>query len=224
MRVSARLAGPALAALLLLAGCPSLTVMGPARTVPKGDVHGFFALGAYRTTLVSTTSSGTERTVLDLPLFEFGARFGVTEQVDLGLRGGFGFAAVVPRFQLLRSASPDSGIDLLLETSLGLSGLARSSKDTGSQGGFGGLALALGINLGHGHQLVLAPRATYLSEKSQGSVMLLGGSLGLPLRVAGTDERPWYLVPECGSANVSGQPQDFKGPLLQCALGLLGPW
>lgn len=209
---------------LLLGGCPSLLTTSRARTVPPGTSQGWVALGAYRTVLVSETTGGSERTREWMPLLDAGARFGLADGIDLGGRLGLGGASLGARFQLLRSPSPDSGIDLLLEPSLGVTGVLPSARGGIVSGGYAALALPLGLNLGGGSQLVLTPRIAVGSDSYLGSYAMPGGSLALALPVAGSPERPWLLVPECGTATVQGGDGSFAGPSLQCALGLAGPW
>jgi len=210
--------------LLLLGGCPSLLTTSRARTVPPGASQGWIALGAYRTVLVSDTTDGGERTREWMPLLDAGARLGLTDGVDLGGRLGLGGASLGPRFQLLRSASPDSGIDLLLDLSVGVTGVLPSAQGGIVSGGYAALALPFGLNLGGGSQLVLTPRIALVSDRALGSYAMPGGSVALALPVAGSPERPWLLIPECGSAAVQGGDGSFGGPSLQCALGLAGPW
>lgn len=209
---------------LLLAGCPSLLTASRARTVRPGTTEGWLALGAYRTVLVGDTTEGAERRREWMPLLDAGVRVGLTEHIDLGGRLGLGGASLAVRFQLLRSASPDTGIDLLLEPSLGATGVLPSARGGVLSGGYAALALPVGVNLGGGSQLVLAPRIAAVSDDFLGTYALPGGSLALALAIAGSPERPWLLIPECGSATVRGGDGSFGGPILQCALGLSGPW
>ncbi|MBI5066695.1 MAG: hypothetical protein HZB56_00535 [Deltaproteobacteria bacterium] len=206
------------------AGCPSLHTMGPARTVPVGERQTYLAVGAYRTVLVSSSTAGDERTREWLPLLDAGVRFGLSERADLGMRLGLGGASIGPRFQVARSDTQDSGIDVLLEPSLGLTGALPSARGGVLTGVYLGLALPVGINLGGGSQLVLTPRAAAVADDLLGHYGLAGGSVALVLRIGGSDARPWFLVPECASAAVRGGVTSFGGPNVQCALGLLGPW
>ncbi len=216
---------PAVLALLALAGCPAFTAMGPARTVGPGSSQTWVSAGAYRTILVSGTPPGpVDRSVEWLPLIETGLRLGLSDSVDLTLRAGTGGASIGPRIQLVRSAKEDSGVDLLLETSVGWTSLLAGSSDDRVSGACAGLALPLGVNLGGGSQVVATPRVAVVRDAVLGAATLAGGSLALVLRTGGPAGRPWYLVPECGVAKVSGDGLSFEGPVLQCALGLVGPW
>jgi hypothetical protein len=218
-----RSAHAALALVALLAtDCPSLLTMGPARTVPRDEQQEWIAAGAYRTVLVTSSTAGIDRSTEWMPLLDGGARFGLTDTIDLSARVGLGGASLGPRFQLFRSASPDSGVDLLLEPSIGLTGALPSARGGIVTGGYAALALALGMNLGDGHQIVLTPRIAAVGDDILGRYTMLGGSAALVLRAGGTDARPWYLVPECGSAAVRGG-HAFSGPNIQCALGLAWP-
>lgn len=212
-------------ALLLLPGCPSLLTTGPARTVPRGELQETIALGAYRTVLVSESTAGVERSGEWMPLVDAGVRYGLSDGADLGLRLGLGGASVGPHFQLVRSASIERGIDVLLEPTLGVTGVLPSARGGVVTGGYLSLALAVGINLGHGNQLVLTPRLAGVTDHFLGRYLLPGGAAALAIRVAGTDDRPWFVIPECGTAPVvGGSGSSFDGPLVQCALGLSGPF
>jgi hypothetical protein len=209
---------------VLLTGCPSLLTMGPARTVPRGSTQEWIALGAYRTVLVSRSTSGDERSTEWMPLVDAGARYGLTDRIDLGVRAGLGGLSVGPRFQLLRSPSTDTGVDLLLEPSVGVTGALPTERGGIVTGVYGALALPLGLNLGRGSQLVLTPRLALVADDVLGHYAMPGGSAALVFRVGGGDDRPWFLIPECGTAAVRGSFRAFDGPILQCALGLAGPW
>jgi len=198
--------------------------MGPARTVPRGEHQSYLALGAYRTVLVTSSTAGDERTREWMPLLEAGGRLGLSDRADLGLRVGLGGLSIGPRFQLARSQVPDAGLDVLLEPSLGLTGALPGARGGILTGVYGALALAVGLNLERGSQIVLTPRVAAVGDDFLGRYLLLGGSLALVLRVAGSDHRPWFLVPECGAAAVRGGARSFAGPNVQCALGLSGPW
>lgn len=221
-RPSARAALALLA--LWLAGCPSLIGMGRARTVPRGEKEEWIALGAYRTVLVTNGTGGQERSAEWVPLVEGGTRIGLADRADFGVRFGLGALSLGPRFQLVRSDSPDSGVDVLIEPTVGVTGAFPSEHDGVVTGVYGALALPVGLNLGRGSQLVLTPRLALVSDRALGAYSLPGGSAALVLRVAGTDDRPWFLVPECGVAAVAGDQRGFAGPHLQCALGVAGPW
>lgn len=228
MIANRRYAFPGLLAILgllpLLAACPPMTSMGTARTVAPGDTQEWISLGAYRTTLVSGQPPGpVTRDEQWLPLFEAGLRFGIARGVDLGLRGGSGGGSIGPRFQLVRAETEDAGVDLLAEASLGWTGIY-ADHGGGVSGLFTGLALPFGVNLGGGSQALATPRIAVVSDSVLGNTVLSGGSLALALRLAGSAGRAWYLVPECAVAGVSGGPSSFDGPLIQCALGVLGPW
>ena len=216
--------GLALAWLLpLAAGCPAFTTMGPARTVPAGSTQAWLSLGAYQTTLVTGTAPGpVERSREWLPLFEGGARFGLADRWDLTFRGGTGGASIAPRLQLGRSPDPNTGLDFLLEGSVGYTSLLAGSRDDVVSGVTFGAALPVGWNLGAGHQLVATPRIAWMANGVLGGAVLSGGSLPMVLLLTTGARGPWYLVPECGVASVSGG-NAFEGPVVQCVLGLIGP-
>jgi hypothetical protein len=203
---------------LLLAGCPTLLTMGPARTLPKGESDAWAAVGAYRTVLVT---GNAERSAEWMPLLDTGARVGLGDSADMAFRIGLGGGSIGPRFQIVRS---DGSVDVLFEPSLGVTGLVPGANGGIVSGLYLGLALPVGVHLGGGSQLVLTPRVALVRDDVLGRVAMPGGSLALVLRIAGSDARPWFLIPECGSAAVTGSGRSFDGPNVQCALGLAGPW
>lgn len=212
----------ALTLLPLLSACPPLTTMGTARAIPPGAFQSWVSVGAYHTTLVTGEPPDTvTRDEMWLPLLEVGARFGIAAGVDLGARAGTGGGSIFPRFQLVRAESEEAGVDLLLEPSVGWTSLAPETRVSGL---FVGLALPFGVNLGGGSQVVLTPRAAVVGDAVLGTTGLAGGSLALALRVGGGAGGGWYLIPECAVVGVGDGSASFAGPLVQCALGLAGPW
>jgi hypothetical protein len=193
--------------------------------VPPGETQATLALGAYRTVLVSESTGGVERDGQWMPLFDGGVRHGLSDGADLGFRIGLGGVSLGPHFQLLRSASIERGVDVLLEPTLGATGVLPTGHGGFVSGGYLSLAVAVGINLGQGNQLVLTPRFAAVTDRYLGRYLLPGGSAALAVRVAGTDARPWFVIPECGTAPVvGGSASSFDGPVVQCALGVAGPY
>lgn len=205
--------------LVLLAGCPSLLTMGPARTVPPGKAQEFVSAGAYRATLVSgTPPEPVDRSVEWIPFAEAGVRFGLGESVDLSIRAGTGGGSIGPRIQVLRSASQDSGVDVLVDPSIGWTGFFPGDREGVVTGMTVSLALPVGWNIGGGSQLVLSPRVALVNDRAVGPDAMAGASLGLVLAL-GTGPGSWLLSPECALAS-SRRTGD---PVLQCGLGLFWP-
>ena len=72
-----------LPALVLLAGCPSFSTMGTARTLPKGKGQFFVAPGGMVLKDFQRDSNGQYES-FGLPTVEFGGRYGVTDGVEVG--------------------------------------------------------------------------------------------------------------------------------------------
>jgi len=190
----------------LVCGCYSFTALGRARTVERHRVEVLVATG-----LTGTATLDGDANVR--PSFEVGARYGLTDRVDLGARVGDYGGSLTARFQVHRSP------DVLVAP-----GLAYTLTDK--------LALELpvlfGFDVKGGHQIVLAPRAVYqlrfgvadLDHPAQ--FFFLGASAGFVWRIT----RHVALMPEVGFlAGVYSEPgfTSFTGagPALQGALAVL---
>src|SRR5581483_8131185 len=74
-------------AALTLAGCPSLSTMQTPRTVPQGQVRlglGFEAVGIKTPTKTDSSGNTTPGQTFTFPQFEFVARYGLTDNLDIG--------------------------------------------------------------------------------------------------------------------------------------------
>jgi len=209
----------------LAAGCASFTALGPARTIDEGEAQ-FYLAGE----LMRVKRGGQP---LSSPQVEIGGRYGLTENVELGARIWLPNVAADVKVQLLRSPTPDWGLDLALDPSLGyLGGFSGSTEDYTDTLHVITLALPLlaGWNLGHGLQALGSVRVVDQVWTGDGdaattaNLVFLGGSLGLVWKI--TDGV--RIVPEVAFASPMVQSlADFGthvgpgGTVLQVALGLL---
>jgi hypothetical protein len=209
----------ALAVLPLLAGCPSLTMTSSARTLRSGEVEQAGAIGLQGGP-VATGPSPTDTEQGLMLIFDYAARFGLGENLDLELRVSLPSAGSIgPRFQILRAPEEKPGIDILLTPSLGFAIAAPVTGDW-KLGTVLALALPVGVEFGGGNSLVLAPRIAEMFS-GYGNATMAGGSIALVVRVAGDSQDGWYIIPECGFAGVSADPSlAIRGPRAQCGLGL----
>ncbi len=70
-------------ALLVMTGCPSLSTMQTPATVPKGEVR--LGMGLESVGFSEKDSNGTVKTDT-VPQFEFNARYGLTDNIDVGAK------------------------------------------------------------------------------------------------------------------------------------------
>lgn len=126
---------------LALFGCPSFSTMGTARTIGRGKTQLLVAAEG----MGSATHSG----VGVLPQLELAGRYGFTDDVELGLKAWYLGAALDAKVQLIRSANPESGLDVAFDPTIGW---GAPNKLTVA------VPLLLGFNFRGGHQLVLGPR------------------------------------------------------------------
>lgn len=180
----------------LLGGCASFSTMSTARTTPRDTTQVWIAPELVGMTF--DTGSPPERQALSVPQFEFGVRRGITDDVELGAKLWLLGAAFESKFQVVRSETQDSGVDVAIAPSVGWLGF--NSGDGG--GNFnvvtGYLNVPVGINVPGGSQLVLTPKAIYQRYMASGSgssgsagLLFLGGSVGYAWKL-GT----MYILPE----------------------------
>jgi hypothetical protein len=196
----------AAAAAVLLAGCPSFSTMGTARTIPKGSNQFHVGMGGQQLRDWSITDTGTLETIT-IPAFEVGVSHGVSDSVEVGGKVWFLGAEFNSKFQLHRSEAPTSGVDLALGPALSfypLSGENNAGQSTSGGLVFVHLPLLLGVNVGGGSQLVITPRlsSTFAWSSASGggstsaNVLWAGGSLGLALKLGDS----FRLLPEISIA------------------------
>ena len=134
-----------------------------------------------------------------LPRIEVGARYGVSDRVDLGLRIGDSGATATTRVQLVRTDG-EVGFELLIAPGL---------QYVYSEDLFVELPVVMGLRLRGGHELLLAPRVAWQSSfvpsglDHPAQYVFVGGSLGFAWQVT----RRVALVPELGVlVNVYSEP------------------
>jgi hypothetical protein len=214
----------AAAALAALTGCPSISTMGTARTIPQGTTQ-VLVSGAYSSLQDFAISDGKPETV-SVPSFELGARLGVNDWMDVGGKVYTAGAQVDAKFQLHRSQTPTRGFDLAISPAVSF------YPYSGGVYGWGQLAVPLGFNIGGGDQLVLSPRAAYLAftaKDGSGHALYAGGSLGYAFRVG---RGGLQLLPEVSVAVPMSKKLPtsveakfaLEGPIYQAGVGFLfGP-
>ncbi|AKI99490.1 Hypothetical protein AA314_01117 [Archangium gephyra] len=151
----------------MLSGCAST---GMARTLDPGQ----FQFSVSPSAQISVGSSGLGNNV-PAPQLELGARYGVTERIDVGAKVYFPGVEADVRFGLLRAPSLQSGVDLTLAPSVDyLPFLSTNTPWIVS------LPLLVGLNF-NGSQLTLGPRVSYLlpsENRESGNTFLVGTSVG----------------------------------------------
>lgn len=212
MDLSSRRLSVVAALLPFVSGCYAFTTLGRARTVERKRLEVLVATGA--------TGTGTLAGDPNIrPSFEIGARYGVTDALDLGVRVGDYGASLAARVQLHRSPSKSSGVDVLVAP-----GLAYTLEDKLAVE----LPLLVGFNFKGGHQLVLAPRVVYQMRFGVGDLdhpaqfWFAGASAGFVWQLTSHVA----LMPELGALVAFYSEPGFTsftqaGPALQFALGLL---
>jgi len=225
MKERLRSLAPALALLALASGCPSISTMGTARTVPEGTTQFYTAAsyGSMKDTGVSDT--GTPQT-LAVPGVELGARHGVNDWMEVGAKVFPVGAEVNAKFQIHRSATTDHGFDLAVSPALSV------YPYSGGVFGWGQLSLPVGFNVGGGNQLVLSPRAAYMkvfAPDGSGEAFYAGGSMGFAMRMG---RGGMQVLPELSAVIPISKKlptsvaADFalEGPIVQFGIGFLfGP-
>jgi hypothetical protein len=180
-------------ALLVLAGCPSLSTLQTPRTVPPGDLR--VAVGAEA--VGAPTSDGN----LTAPQIELGLRYGLSENWDIGAKlYGLGLELGV-KYQFLRG-------DFDAALAPAASFIAFSTKNSAgdkvsAQVFYLHVPLLFGANLNDVVTFAFGPKFLYAvvnasgtssgtSSSATASGAMLGGYVGLPLRLG----RAFWLAPE----------------------------
>lgn len=218
-------------ALLLLAGCPSFSTMGTARTLPKGSTQ-FWVAPEVVTVRDFGVNTGSPKSSASLVQVEAGVRYGITDSVELDAKAWELGLSLGAKFQLFRSGSPDSGIDIAIDPAVAYLSYADTDGNSGSNNTSAGTAtfylpVLLGVNVGGGSQIVLAPKVVDQVFFASGSstypnLLWAGGSLGFAWKLSDS----FRLMPEVsavypvsfthGTADLT-----FKGVMIQSGLGLL---
>jgi hypothetical protein len=223
---------PLLPLALLLAGCPSFSTMGTARTIPVGKTQ--FVVSPQAAYTKRWSIGGLDqRTDALFPQFELGIRHGVTEDVEVGAKGWVLGFLVDAKLQLLRSQSDSSGVDLAIAPGVGYLGFTQgqslaSPSLTASQNSLSFyLPLLVGINFAGGSQLVIGPKLIDQiilpsSQTGAGNVLWGGASLGYAWKVG-----DFRLLPEVtvvypmSVVQKPGATFNFSGIAAQAGIGLL---
>lgn len=210
--------------LLLLAGCPSFSTMGTARTLPKGKGQFFVAPGGMVLKDFQRDSTGQYES-FGLPTVEFGGRYGVADGVEVGGKVWMMGAELDTKLALLRAPTADAGLDVALAPAISL--YPFTSGDQNATYGWLHLPLLVGVNLG-GSQLVLGPRVSGMLVTGSGddiSALWLGGSIGYAWKVGDG----FRILPELSVAYPAhvtvGASTDTdlvpEGAIIQGSIGLL---
>jgi hypothetical protein len=207
---------------LLLGGCASFSTMSTARTMPRDQTQIWVAPEF----VGMTFDSGTDRQEISVPQFELGFRRGITDGVELGGKLWLLGAAIESKFQLVRSESEGSGIDVALAPSIGWIGL--NSGDSSFNVVTLYLNLPVGLNVPGGSQLVLTPKAIYQRYMATGGgdagsadLLFVGGSVGYAWKLGTT-----YILPEISIMQPVINPSSsdvikYDGVVFQGGVGLL---
>ncbi len=126
-------------ALVFLAGCPSFTSMGTARVIPKGQTQFQVGVGGQQLRDWTVSDTGVLETIT-FPGFEMGVSHAVSDTVEVGGKIWLLGAELNSKFQLARSDSPQSGIDVALAPALSF--YPFSSENAAGQKSTGGFAFA----------------------------------------------------------------------------------
>ena len=219
-------------AVIPLAGCASISTMTTARTLNQHE-HQFFA--AFE--VAGSPDKKLQKVVNGALEWEIGARYGLTDRVELGLRIFTAGAQLEPKFALLRAPSNESGVDLALAPSVGFTNFYMSGGDMAGAVHhntiYGVLPLLFGGNFAGGHQLVigaklmdweLLPDGTGDSPRPANAVYL-AASLGFGIQAT----RWLRIIPEISfayplavsSKDIPHGGFDVGQPIIQGGIGLV---
>jgi hypothetical protein len=191
-----RLGSGVLVLALPLTGCASFSTFGLARTLNHGAVQGWVAPSGGGAV---ATSSGTS-VGIGYPFLEGGARYGITDNVEIGGKLGFNGITLESKFAVVRAPTMDSGVNLSIAPQVGFIGYGASG-GTGSDNAStfvavltAQLPILFGIDVG-GHEIVFGPRivdqvlfGAVSSGSNSGSgtanLLYVGGSIGVAFRAS----------------------------------------
>ena len=195
-------------AALTLAGCPSLSTMQTPRTVPQGQARlglGFEAVGIKTASHTDSNGVTTPGQSFTFPQFEFVARYGLTDNLDIGGKLYLIGAELGLKYQFLRGP-----LDIAIAPAASYISFGSSSSDANgtSSGSFSATYLHLpvlfGLNLNDNVAISFGPKFLYtfasVSASSSGSDtasaatsgLWLGGYVSLPLKVSNA----FWIAPE----------------------------
>jgi hypothetical protein len=178
--------------LLVMTGCPSLSTMQTPSTVPKGEVR--FGIGLEGVGYSETKSSGSTDSVA-LPQFEFSARYGVTDDIDIAAKLYLLGAEVGGKYQFLKG-------DFEAAVAPAVSYISFSAGGDSFSTTYLHLPLLLGYKLSSSFELAFGPKLLYSivsgtsSDSTQSAAtssgFMAGGFGSLQLKVG----KGFWLAPE----------------------------
>lgn len=132
----------------LTTGCPSPSIYGTARTIPRGTIQHTLAAE-----VIGAGASGNTLVFPTAPTYQL--RVGVADNVDLGLRlGNLTMPGADVKINLLRGA-----FDLAIDP--GIQGMFIATSDEGVGFMYINLPIVLGFNLSRSFSLIATPGAAY---------------------------------------------------------------
>jgi hypothetical protein len=211
----------------LLTGCPSFTTMGTARTLDQGRSQFFVATGGLVAQSFQTDPGTGKKESFGLPSFEFGGRYAVTDNAEVGGKVWLLGAELNSKFALARTAQPGAGLNVALAPALSFYNFSASDSTTATYA-WVHLPLLFGIGTTGGSELTIGPRVSDMIVSSGGDTLnaiWLGGSLGYAWKVG-----PGFrILPEVtftypvhtsvGGSSVTEF--DPKGAIIQANIGFL---
>jgi hypothetical protein len=217
---------------LVLAGCPSFSTMGTARTLPEGKTQIFVSPQVAYTRQWNIAGLEPQTNVV-YPQFELGIHHGVNESVEVGAKLWLLGFEIDSKVQLHRSPSEDEGIDVAVDPGMGYMAFyqeqsAGTTSISASQNTISlYLPVLVGFNFKGGSQLILGPKLIDQiilpsSTTGAGNVLWGGASLGYAWKVGN-----FRLLPEVsvvypmGVVQKSGATFSFGGIAVQGGVGLL---
>ena len=202
---------------LLLSGCPSLSTLQTASTVPAGETR--FAVG------IEGFGIAVEDASITLPQVEFGVRYGVSDSIDLGGKVYLGGAEAGMKFQYL-----DGGMDGAIAPAISFMSISTGSGDTSSSLSvlYFHLPFLFGAHMGDMLTLGFGPKFLGIlafgeatsgsdTESAAGTGMMGGGYLQLAMQLGDA----FWLAPEFNAYVPMTGDGSFNGVLYQFGLGLM---
>ena len=216
----------------LLAGCPSFLSTSSARTLDQGKYQLYWVP---KLTYASTVGpAGTGHRVF--PGTELGARYGLTDRLELGGRswaGGFGFDS---KLGLVKSPAGEGGLDLSVGAKLGyVFGGEYAREDWldihSPHSLLVTVPLLASVTSESGHFIVLGPRVVdrfYFGGglEAPRNALYAGTSAGFGIKIT-VANRPVWLMPEAVVLSPIGRLPELeaiggRGVIVQGAIGFFG--
>jgi len=184
-------------ALLVLSGCPSLSTMQTPSTVPKGELRygvGLEGVG------YSETKSGDGPSTVSLPQFEVNARYGITDNIDIGAKAYLIGAEVGGKYQFAKGTFEAA-------VAPAVSYISINSSDAGNSDSLSvaylHLPLLLGYKVTDWLEFAFGPKALYAiatgtasdstnQSSATSSGFMAGGFASIQLRIG----KAFWLAPE----------------------------